>query len=149
MSGVTAMSMSAEVMDHAQDRRGRRRRRSLLAFDAREIFLFVALDLVGCEELGVVVFDCETEMGAVVGLDNLHVVAAKFGGGTFHSSGSVVISGDRQRPASQRLVVILQQLGGGLGRAHRVQTVVAITCNLEKLAPGRAGELPNSQRAGG
>ena len=61
-----------------------------------------------------------------------------------HTGAAVVVCGDRQRPAAQQAVVVIQQLRSSLRRAERIETFVDGIVDAQETAPGRAHELPDA-----
>src|ERR1700722_3314319 len=106
------------------------------------------MDLVGSQEFGVVVFDRKAEVRTVVVPHDLHVVAVELSGRVLHPRRPIIVSGDRERPATQRLIVRLQKLRRGFRRTRRVEAIVAVTRDLQELAASGTGELPDAESAG-
>src|SRR5208282_1854551 len=129
------------------DRDQIRRLWDALVFDSGEVLVLVPMHLERGEKFGVVVAHRKpVARPLVAGFDTLVVVVVG-GGGARHPGGSIIVGRDRKRPVAELGVIAAQQLGRGLGLAHRVEPIVVVARNLHIMAAGRARKLPNPDRA--
>src|SRR5271169_1808888 len=108
--------------------RPRRRRLVIVRFllvDPGKVSIPVLIDLKGGEEFGVVVLAGEAEARSVVTAKDLAVIAAAGGlDRLHHPTGPVIVGGYRQRPIAEQIMVMREQLRGGLRGPNRVEAII-------------------------
>src|SRR4029077_11939783 len=82
----------------------------------------------------------------VVAHDGGYVVGAQGLLRMAHARGTVVVSGERQRPGAEHPVVVGEELRRGFSGTERIQTIVHRTVDAQVAPSGGAHELPQSRR---
>ena len=110
------------------------------------MLLVVRRDLGRREELDVEVARCEAEgRRAVLAHDAPDVFRAELLRGTAHARGTVVVGGDRKRPAAGHAVVLLEQPGRGDRGAVGVEALVDDVVHAHETAARGVRELPETR----
>ncbi len=119
-----------------------------VAADRAEVFLRIAVDLQRREERDVEVARGEAERAAVVlAHDRDDVAGAELLLRPLHAAGTVVVRGQRERPAAEHDVVLLQEARGRFGRAIRIEPFVDGRIDAQEASAGAAHELPHARGA--
>src|SRR5271155_1254402 len=129
-------------------RRGRLVVVRLLLIDPRKVSLAIFVDLEGGKELRIVVLAGEAETRPVPLAEDLGVIASSGSPNRLeHPAGPVIVGGYRQRPITQQVVIMKQQLGRGFGGFYRIKAVVVPSIDVHVLFAGGSGELPQARGA--
>ena len=142
--------------ERAGDRVGRRVEGQLVALvldrrvphEMAEVALRLFGDPRSGEELHIEVARGEAEASAAVLPDDPRdVPGAELLDRAPHAGGTVVVRGDRQRPAAGDAIVLLEQACGRDGRPIGIEAFVDDVVDLHEAAARRARELPEPRRA--
>ena len=95
------------------------------------------------DELRIIVARIELEGLTLVVLDDASEIVAKLGLGLGHAALSVIVAGDRQRPATQAIVGLGEIARSPIGRHDRVHAIIYGTVHVHETAAGGRHELPD------
>ena len=118
-----------------------------VAHERTEEFLGIGCNRRGRKEGDVEVTRGETKGSALVAADDHNdIIGSELACGPPDAGGTVIVGGDRQRPATRHGVVMLEQARRGQRRLEGVQPLVHHTIDAQVTTPGGACKLPQTRR---
>src|SRR6185369_17819688 len=113
-----------------------------------EVLLVLAFHGDGRQELRVEVPRREPEERSAVALhDRADVGRPGFADGAGDAGATMIVGGDRERPAAERLVVLAEMQRGAAGGPQRITPFVEDAADLHVAAARRRHELPDARGA--